>query len=222
MACDCLDQVIILARECGLQLELDDIKIDKLLPESLQVSNFSTPNQMIRFILLRTVVCFLCFILFCFISHWNVAWGAVRKLSMRGARIWFYTERYEFQNIFHSKYYRIILKSDTWGTTKNGIWHRLGYTTVVICWSPTENIWKWLISIHDLHIRHLALLTSFWTSFLVLTQRLKRRGKMPRLPERWVDECIVHKCAQIHTMCLPSQNPFEIIHRYRIIPQLLG
>lgn len=33
-----LSQVIILARECGLQLELGDIEIDKLLPESLSVS----------------------------------------------------------------------------------------------------------------------------------------------------------------------------------------
>jgi hypothetical protein len=35
LACD--SQVIIVARECGLQLELEDIKIDKLVPDSLQV-----------------------------------------------------------------------------------------------------------------------------------------------------------------------------------------
>lgn len=33
---DVARKVIILARECGLQLELDDIKIDQLIPESLQ------------------------------------------------------------------------------------------------------------------------------------------------------------------------------------------
>lgn len=34
-------QVIILARECGLQLELSDIKVKSLVPEPLQVLHLS-------------------------------------------------------------------------------------------------------------------------------------------------------------------------------------
>lgn len=34
-------QVIILARECGLQLELNDIKVKSLVPEPLQVLHLS-------------------------------------------------------------------------------------------------------------------------------------------------------------------------------------
>lgn len=39
-------QVIIVARECGLALELEDVKIDQLVPEHLQVISRSSVNHL--------------------------------------------------------------------------------------------------------------------------------------------------------------------------------
>lgn len=84
-----LSQVIILARECGLQLELDDIKIDKLLPDSLQVNYLytiespSTWRSLTEKIKLWLTSFYKCWLYVRHLALWTSSWTSFQALTQR-------------------------------------------------------------------------------------------------------------------------------------------